>query len=106
MDDAAVAAISQAIAANKWHPGCPPEYLPALSRDILYALKQARIAVVEVPVVAHKGPNDTDASVLLTAAAKAESAQYPVGGSNVGRAVGVLLRAVSESIGVTAEEKP
>lgn len=52
MDDAAIAAISQAIAANQWHPGCPPEYLPAFSRDILYALKRARIAVGELPALA------------------------------------------------------
>ena len=58
----------------------------------LTALAAAGFAVIKLPVVAFKGPHDTDASMLRTAADKAESARYPVGGSNVGRAVADVLR--------------
>ena len=54
--------------------------------------------IVRAPWIYFKGPYDTDASMLLIAAEKAESARYPVGGSNVGRAVGQLLRDVAQQM--------
>lgn len=59
------------------------------------SLRAAGYAVVRVPDIAHKGPHDTNGSMLITAAEKAESARYPVGGSNVGRAVAQVLREVA-----------
>lgn len=51
-------------------------------------------AVVKVPVVAHKGPFDTDASYLRDAAERIEGG-YLAGGSNVSNAVAHLLRDVA-----------
>lgn len=62
---------------------------------VIAALRDAGYAVVRVPDIAHKGPHDTNGSMLITAADKAESARYPVGGSNVGRAVAQVLREVA-----------
>lgn len=62
---------------------------------VIAALRGAGYAVVRVPDVAFKGPHDTNGSMLITAAEKAESARYPVGGSNVGRAVAQVLREVA-----------
>lgn len=62
---------------------------------ILTALPAAGYAVVPLPSISFKGPNDTDASLLRGAAAKAE-AGYPVGGSNVSRAVALILMAVAD----------
>jgi uroporphyrinogen-III synthase len=73
------------------------KYPNASASLILEALKAAGIAVVEVPTIGFKGPNDTDASMLRTAADKAESAKYPVGGSNVGAAVASVLRQVADA---------
>lgn len=66
--------------------------------EIMDALRAAGYVIVHAPTIYHKGPNDTDASMLRTAADKAESARYPVGGSNVGRAVASVLREVAQQI--------
>ncbi|MDP7706819.1 hypothetical protein [Mycobacterium sp. TY815] len=58
-------------------------------------LRTAGYAIVRVPDIACRGPHDTNGTMLLTAAEKAESARYPVGGSNVGRAVAQVLREVA-----------
>lgn len=44
-----------------------------------------------LPVVAHKGPDDTDESMFLTAADNLERG-YPLGGGNLTRAVVELIR--------------
>lgn len=62
--------------------------------DVLGAIRGAGYAIVRVPEIAHKGPHDTNGSMLITAADKAERC-YPVGGSNVGRAVAQVLREVA-----------
>lgn len=50
MDDRAVSTVSQALAETSWLTvPCPVEYLPALARDILYALEKAGMAVVQLP---------------------------------------------------------
>ena len=98
MNDNAISTVQAALAETSWlSVPCPVEYLPALARDVLYALGEADFAVVPIPTVAFKGPHDTDASMFRTAADKAESARYPVGGSNVGAAVAAVLRAVAAS---------
>lgn len=61
-------------------------------------LAEEGYAIVRMPVVAFKGPNDTDAGMLLTAAERAEAARFIVGGSNVGRAVAQVLREVAEQM--------
>lgn len=55
-----------------------------------------RISVV-APVVAHKGPHDTDASLLRKAARSLERG-YELGGSNLTAAVVELLRSTAESL--------
>lgn len=67
----------------------------AESGATIAALRKAGYAIVRVPDIAFKGPHDTNGSMLITAAEKAESARYPVGGSNVGRAVAQVLREVA-----------
>lgn len=64
------------------------------AHDIISALRTAGYAIVRVPDIAFKGPHDTNGTMLLTAANKAEAC-YPVGGSNVGHAVGRVLREVA-----------
>lgn len=61
------------------------------------------IAIVEVPVVAHKGPNDTDASAFHGAADRLDGGYEP-GGSNVKRAISQLLRSVAAA--AQAQEEP
>lgn len=65
------------------------------AQSIKAALREAGYAIVRVPDIPHKGPHDTNGTMLITAAEKAESARYPVGGSNVGRAVAQVLREVA-----------
>lgn len=74
------------------------DYPNNVADKIIAALATAGFAVVKMPIIAYKGPHDTDASMLYTAAAKAESARYPVGGSNVGRAVAQVLRDVADQM--------
>lgn len=63
-----------------------------MARAALDALKAyPRCAYVELPVVAHKGPHDTDASMFRTAAERLDS-NHHIGGSNLRRAVSQLLR--------------
>lgn len=66
-----------------------------IADEAISDLRQAGYAIVRVPDIAFKGPHDTNGSMLLTAADKAESGRYPVGGSNVGRAVAHVLREVA-----------
>lgn len=66
-----------------------------IAEHAMKKLREAGYAVVHVPDIAYKGPHDTNGSMLITAAEKAESARYPVGGSNVGRAVAQVLREVA-----------
>ena len=50
MDDNAVSTVQTALASTRWlSTPCPPEYFPALARDVLYALEKARMAVVVLP---------------------------------------------------------
>lgn len=65
------------------------------AQSVKSALRNAGFAIVRVPNIAFKGPRDTNGTMLLTAAEKAESARYPVGGSNVGAAVAQVLREVA-----------
>lgn len=67
--------------------------------DVLAALAAAGFAVVRVPSVAYKGPNDTDASAFLMVAERLDR-NYPAGGSNVRHAVSTLLRRVAASLSV------
>lgn len=50
--------VSKVLAETKWHPGCPPEYLPALARDILHELESDRLTVVALPVPDDGYPED------------------------------------------------
>lgn len=60
--------------------------------ELLAALKAARIAVVEVPEVAHKGPHDTEARFFRQVADRLDAGYgRQLGGSNVLRAVRDLL---------------
>jgi len=52
--------------------------------------------VVQVPMVMHKGPHDTDASMYAEAAGRLERG-YGVGGGNLTRAITKLLRSVAEA---------
>lgn len=52
--------------------------------------------LVELPVVAHKGPYDTEASIFRQVAWNLENA-FAVGGSNVTAAVVALLRRVADA---------
>lgn len=52
---------------------------------------------VPAPVVAHQGPHDTDATMVRGAANRLASG-YPVGGSNVTRAVETILRDVADAL--------
>lgn len=46
MDDRAVSIVQAALAETRWlEVPCPVEYLPALARDILYALERAGLPV-------------------------------------------------------------
>lgn len=65
------------------------------AQTVKAALRGAGFAIVRVPDIAYKGPHDTNGSMLITAAEKAQSARYPVGGSNVGSAVAQVLREVA-----------
>lgn len=76
--------------------GFPADTRPLHAAHLLNALKDAGYAVVKVPVVAFKAPRDSDASLLRSAAGKAEKC-YPVGGSNVGHAVSQILLAVADA---------
>jgi hypothetical protein len=70
--------------------------------QLVAAVTAAGLAVIQLPTVAFKGPRDTDASLLRGAARKAETG-YPVGGSNVGRAVAeILLQAAAAAEAVSA----
>ncbi|OHU29055.1 hypothetical protein [Mycobacteroides chelonae] len=64
---------------------------------VLEALKANRFAVVEVPVVAHKGPYDTDASMYGSAARRLDDG-YSMGGGNLRRAVAKLLAGIAEAM--------
>lgn len=77
------------------HSGVNPNFVVP---EFLRLLNEAGYAIVKMPTVAFKGPLDTDHSMLRTAAERAEGAKYIVGGSNVGRAVGQVLRAVAEQM--------
>lgn len=77
------------------HDACEHSANGADAHDIISALRTAGYAIVRVPDIAFKGPNDTNGTMLIAAAEKAESARYPVGGSNVGRAVAQVLREVA-----------
>lgn len=63
-------------------------------RHVIAELREAGYAVVRVPDIAFKSPYDTNGSMLISAADNAERC-YPVGGSNVGRAVAQVLREVA-----------
>jgi hypothetical protein len=56
----------------------------------------AAVTVV-VPIVGNKGPGRTDAQVYHAAAERA-ACGYPVGGSNTGDAVALLLRRVARAL--------
>ena len=46
MDERAVETVQTVLAETSWlSVPCPPEYLPALARDVLYALEKAGMAV-------------------------------------------------------------
>jgi hypothetical protein len=62
-----------------------------LADHLIAGLRAAGYAVVRVPDIACKGPHDTNGTMLIGAASKAERG-FPVGGSNVGRAVAQVLR--------------
>lgn len=62
---------------------------------VVDTLRERGYAIVNVPDIPFKGPYDTNGSLLIGAADKAESARYPVGGSNVGAAVAQVLREVA-----------
>jgi hypothetical protein len=62
--------------------------------DVLLSLPG--IAIIELPTVAHKGPNDTDASAFRGAAERLDGGYSP-GGSNVKRAISQLLRAAANA---------
>ena len=53
--------------------------------------RMRRASLVPFPTIAHKGPHDTDADMLMVAARKMEAGQ-PVGGSNVRDAIVRLIR--------------
>jgi hypothetical protein len=74
-----------------------------IADEAISDLRQAGYAIVHVPDIAFKGPHDTNGSMLITAAEKAESARYPVGGSNVGRAVAQVLREVAAASDTPAQ---
>lgn len=57
----------------------------------------AGTATVPAPVVAHKGPHDTDASMMRNAAGRL-AAGYPVGGSNLTHAVVTVLADVADAL--------
>lgn len=49
IDDRAVSTVQTALAETRWLPvPCPTEYLPALARDVLWALEKAGMEVVEL----------------------------------------------------------
>ena len=49
MDDRAVETVQTALAETRWLPvPCPTEYLPALARDILWALEKAGMPVAQL----------------------------------------------------------
>lgn len=57
----------------------------------------AGTVTVPAPDVAHKGPRDTDASMLRNAADRLASG-YPVGGSNLTYAVQAVLRDIADAL--------
>jgi hypothetical protein len=77
------------------------EHNAHVAEAVLSVLTTNGWALVPPPSIAFKGPRDTDASMFLVAADKAESAKYPVGGSNVGRAVADILRQVAAAVSPT-----
>ena len=77
--------------------------IPWTPEHVLAALRSAGYAVVHAPAIQYKGLCDTDASLLRGAATRAEGG-YPVGGSNVTRAVVKILLAVATAA-EKAEEK-
>jgi len=60
------------------------------------ALAAAGFAVVKVPIVAHKGPHDTDRSMLLRAADNLDQG-YPAGGQHVSAAIAELIRSAAHA---------
>lgn len=73
-------------------PGCGYEPLAKLA-DITDALQAAGYAVIELPSVAYKGPNDTDAMFFRQVADRMETPSRVdfLSGSNVRAAVRTLL---------------
>lgn len=69
---------------------------------ILDELRAAGYVVVELPTVYHKGPNDTDASMLRRAAKNLEGG-YHIGGGNLQRAIIKLLRSAADASEAGAE---
>lgn len=53
--------------------------------------------VVTAQPVAHKGPNDTDASAFRAAADRLDGGYSP-GGSNVKRSISALLRSAADAL--------
>jgi hypothetical protein len=66
------------------------------AQRVLDALKRSGYAVVELPTVAHKGPNDTDASMFRRAAKNLEDGRY-IGGGNLQAAIIRLLRSAADA---------
>lgn len=83
--------ICQSLAGDRYHP---EEWIET-AQSIIDALRGDGYAIVNVPDIPFKGPRDTNGSLLIGAADKAESARYPVGGSGVGAAVAQVLREVA-----------
>lgn len=67
-------------------------------------MSRSREIVVTAPVVAFKGPHDTDASMFLEAAKRLDGG-YPIGGSNLARAVSQLLRSAAAALQVETGDK-
>lgn len=65
-------------------------------KHVAEAVTAAGLAVIQLPVVAHKGPNDTDASAFRDAADRLDGGYSP-GGSNTKRAISQLLRAAADA---------
>jgi hypothetical protein len=81
-------------AGGTWWPGAHDH--AAVASHILDALQAAGYAIVELPSVAHKGPNDTDASMFRRAANNLENGRY-IGGGNVQAAIIRLLRSAADA---------
>jgi hypothetical protein len=78
---------------NETRPGADPSVSDAKANGIAAHFARLRVAAV----VAHKGPHDSDATMLRAAAVNLTRG-YEIGGSNVKRAVSSVLSEVASII--------